>query len=363
MSKKTVYIYTKHQGQGASSRYRSIQYFDFLQQQGVTVVHRYLFSDEYLKLKYSKSRKHLFVAAVCYLKRFLNLISDVRKGRVFVVEKELFPYLPIKFEYLIKAVGAKYILDYDDAIWHNYDSHRRGIIRLLLGNKLKNIIHSSDYFIGGNDYLCEYARRAGAGHVVRIPTVIPQKKYHAACLDMPKSESFTLVWIGSPSTSPYLVELNDALGRLTREFNINVRLIGFDEKLSDSLSFRHTVVPWNADTEVAELASAHLGIMPLPDRPFEKGKCGFKLIQYMAVGLPVLASPVGVNVQIVENGVNGFTCQDSQDWYTRIRQIYLDAPLRIEMGKNSRQSFISKYSLEAASVIYLQTLEQVFAAR
>ncbi|MCW1874156.1 glycosyltransferase family 4 protein [Erwinia sp. INIA-01] len=361
MLKNAVYIYTKHQGQGASSRYRSIQYFDYLQQQGVTVVHRYLFSDEYLKLKYSKNRKHLLVAMTCYLKRFFNLVCDVRKGRVFIIEKELFPYLPVKFEYLIKAVGARYILDYDDAIWHNYDSHRRGLVRFLLGNKLKKIIRTSDFFIGGNDYLCDYADRAGARHVVTIPTVISQKKYHAAYLDMPKSEPFTLVWIGSPSTSPYLVELNDALSRITQEFDINVRLIGFDEKMSHRLAFRHTVVSWNADTEVSELATAHLGIMPLPDRPFEKGKCGFKLIQYMAVGLPILASPVGVNVQIVTNGVNGFTCRDSDDWYSRIRQIFLDETLRAEMGKNSRKNFIERYSLEAASIIYLQTIEQVCA--
>lgn len=359
MKKKNIYIYTKHQGQGASSRYRSIQYFDFLEKQGFTVIHRYLFSDEYLALKYCRDRRYILVAVMCYLRRFLDLFADVRRGRVFVIEKELFPYLPVKFERWIQLMGVKIILDYDDAIWHNYDANKRKIIRVLLGNKLKKIIKTANYFIGGNVYLCDYAKRAGCKNIVTIPTVISQKKYSSDYLKLPRSDIFTLVWIGSPSTSPYLFELNKALKRVTDEFNVNVKLIGFDENLTGRLAFRHTIVPWHADTELKELATAHLGIMPLPDRPFEKGKCGFKLIQYMAMALPVLASPVGVNAQIVQNGINGFTCQSDEDWYQRIVQIMCNETMRAEMGESSRRIFVENYSLESASLTYLSTIEQV----
>lgn len=358
---KTIYIYTKHQHQGASSRYRSIQYFDFLRQQGYSVIHRYLFSDAYLGLKYARNRRYLLVAVGCYLRRLLDLLRDVRKGHVFIIEKELFPYLPLNLERLIQAVGVRYILDFDDAIWHNYDANRRKIIRLLLGNKLQKIVKTADAFIGGNDYLCDYARHAGAKQVVMIPTVIPQSKYHDDYVRLPKNDRLTLVWIGSPSTSRYLLELNDPLQKLSDEFDLNVKLIGFDEQLAGQLRFRHSVVRWQAETEVGEMATAHIGMMPLPDGPFEKGKCGFKLIQYMAVGLPVLASPVGVNVQIVQNGVNGFTCQTGEEWYSRIRQLLLDENLRRAMGERSRAIFVDKYSLESASLTYLATIEQVRA--
>lgn len=359
MNKKTVYIYTKHQRQGASSRYRSIQYFDFLRKQGINVVHRFLFSDKYLLLKYNRNRRYLLVAVMCYVRRLKDLFYDVRKGHVFVIEKELFPYVPLLIERWIQRLGVKYILDFDDAIWHNYDANRRKIVRIVLGNKLKKTIKSSNYFIGGNAYLCDYARRADCENIVTIPTVISQNRYSVDYLRLPKSDVFTLVWVGSPSTSPYLFQLNDTLKKLTETYTVDVRLIGFDQKKASQLAFPHTITPWDAETEVRELATAHVGLMPLPDLPFEKGKCGFKLIQYMAVALPVLASPVGVNVQIVQNGINGFTCQSSDDWYQRTVELMQSESLRVEMGHASRKIFVEKYSLESTSITYLATIKKV----
>ena len=359
MKKSKLYFYTKHQFKGASSRYRSLQYFSYLEKEGYEIVHRFLFSDNYLNLKYNKNRFFYFHAFLCIVKRFINLISDARRNNVFIIEKELFPYLPFCIEKVLRMIGVKYIVDYDDAIWHNYDSHRSSFIRYALGDKLKKVIYHSNFFIGGNDYLCNYAKYSNAKCIAQIPTVLSKARYDEVFIDSVKESVFTIVWIGSPSTSRYISGINSALNEISKVFAVNIKLIGFDEALSKSLVFPHTVVKWDSKTEITEMASSHLGIMPLPDTPFEKGKCGFKLIQYMAVGLPVIASPVGVNNEIVNDHVNGFKCSTNDQWYEKIKFLILNENLRVEMGKVNRQVFVEKYSLESVAPRYLKVIADV----
>ena len=360
MLKKKIFFYTKHQQKGASSRYRSLQYFDLVSDNGYEIAHRYLFSDKYLVNKYKGNKiSYLFIALVNYVSRVFNLIVDIRPGNVFFIEKELFPYVPFALESILRFFKVKYIVDFDDAIWHNYDSSKNKWVRLFLANKLKGVIKGSDFFIGGNDYLCDYAHRCGAKNILNLPTVTSLKVYNESFIGVKKEDITTIVWIGSPSTSPYILMLNDVLTGLSEKYSVAVKLIGFDRSLSNSLTFNHSIVDWDPNTEVMEMAKSHIGIMPLPDKPFEKGKCGFKLIQYMAVGLPVLASPVGVNEKIVKSNINGYICDSNSDWYDRLEELILDNNKMQSMGAESRIIYVEKYSLEANAPLLLSVLNRV----
>ena len=260
------------------------------------------------------------------------------------IEKELWPWVPATLERALLG-RVPYALDFDDAIFHNYDLHRLAPVRRLWGRKIDRLMRRADLVTAGNDYLAERARQAGARRVEWLPTVVDLDRYpppRPRPTDRPGP--CRIVWIGSPSTVHYLREVEAALGRLASRRAIELTVIGAQIELPG--------VPlrcegWTEAGEAAAIAAADIGIMPLPDSPWERGKCGYKLIQYMACGLPVVASPVGVNRRIVENGVNGFLADDAQAWIDRLEWLVDHGPERLAMGAQGRQQVERTYSLQA----------------
>ena len=360
MKNRRVYFYTKHENKGASSRYRSIQYFPMLRESGFEVIQRYLFSDAYLESKYKKNKIYLIYAIAAYLRRLLHILMDFRSSNVIYVEKEFFPYLPPFFEFLAKVIRLKYIVDYDDAVWHNYDSNRFRFIRYLLSNKHKKIIGYAEKVVVGNDYLAQYALKFHPKKKVTIiPTALSSNRYASDKLS--RADNATdIVWIGSPSTSKYIIEIDSELKKITDRYNVVVRLIGFDSYLADQLSCKNLVIEWNEFTELTELSKGCLGIMPLVDRPFERGKCGFKLIQYMALGLPILGSPIGVNDSIIIDNVNGYKCSTASDWSEKIEYLILNPELRQTLGERGRKIFINEYCAETLVHKYIELINEAF---
>lgn len=324
-----ILFLTKYNDLGASSRIRSMQYFSkFENIESFDITHQYLFGNRYIKSLYSKSRFRIIVALLDYFRRLVFLLF---KGRydLIVVEKELFPYCPSIFESFLYLGSTPYILDYDDAIFHNYDSTSSKLKAFFLKGKLDLLIKNASAVHVGNKYLSDYMLKKCAKSVRFIPTVIDLKKYQSnVCVDK-DAGPFVIGWIGSPSTTKYLEIVLPCLEKLSLHFNICLLTIGASKITSTNLKvIQHE---WSSKTEVNLLSGISAGIMPLPNEKWEKGKCGYKLIQYMALGKPVIASPVGVNTSIVNNDV-GFLCNTEREWMEAIEYLILNGDARINMG-------------------------------
>jgi glycosyltransferase involved in cell wall biosynthesis len=199
--------------------------------------------------------------------------------------------------------------------------------------------------IVGNDYLGDRARQAGARRVELLPTVVDTSRY-TVTLTAP-SRPLTIGWMGSPSTATYLHFVAPVLQRMIDSYGLRVVAIGANPDQLRGLPFE--VRSWSEELEVEEIQRFDIGIMPLPDEPFERGKCGYKLIQYMACGKPVVASAVGVNTILVRHGINGFLARTELEWLEAFECLVNDPPLRHRMGTSGRMLVECEYSLRATA--------------
>jgi glycosyltransferase involved in cell wall biosynthesis len=277
-----------------------------------------------------------------YLKRIIELLR-CRLFDAVLVEKELLPWLPGILERALIPAGVPLILDFDDAVFHNYDRSRHAWVRLLLGDKLDKLMARADLVTVGNAYLGERATRAGSRRIERIPTVIDLDRY---IVEPHRRDSNQVVvgWIGSPSTAKYLRPVSDVLERL-RQRRI-IRCVAIGARADQLLGTPFEAIAWTEETEVPSLNGFDIGIMPLPDAPWERGKCGYKLVQYMACGLPVVASPVGVNREIVAVGESGLLAETETQWEEALERLIADTALRVRMGEAGRRRVEQQFCLQ-----------------
>jgi len=335
---------TRYYNKGASSRIRAYQYSDYMREHGIQLNISPLLDANYLN-KFYESKKY---DAVAIAKGMFRRLVDLRtsgKYDLLWIEKELFPYLPFSIDKLFLS-GIPYLADYDDAIFHNYDKHPRRIVSRLLGRKIDEIMANAAVVTAGNEYLAGRARQAGARRVEILPSVIDLEKY-PAIVRKTEEGPFKVGWIGSPSTAKHLLEAEIALKEVCRNRGGKIVLVGAGENPFSGLMA--TIRDWDAATETAEIGNFDVGIMPLPDNAWERGKCGFKLIQYMACGKPVVASPVGVNREIVIEGVNGFLASTPGEWVEALLRLKADPELRTTMGDNGRRMVEEKYCLQVTA--------------
>ena len=312
---------------GASSRVRTYQYIPLWEERGYQVKVTPFFNDKYLKEVYAQRPVGKWNVLLCYLRRFLLLFTVWRYDWIWV-EKEVFPYFPPHAEWLFSKLRG-YIVDYDDAVFHNYDCSRFAIVKWLMKDKIDRVMRYADLVWVGSPYLEERALRAGAARIERLPTVIDPSRYRQNVL-IAAMPYVTIGWIGSPHTSKYLDEIVNALERLHQAYHIKFLMVNGEKKLS--FTGRVEMVPWSEEGEVDALLQMDIGIMPLPDSPWERGKCGYKLIQYMACGLPVVATPIGINRDIVHHGVNGYLAYTENEWVDYLGRLIIDSRIRQEMG-------------------------------
>jgi glycosyltransferase involved in cell wall biosynthesis len=340
-----ILVLSRYERLGASSRIRMLQYIPYLEDHGVRITVSALFTNNYLRFYYDKGRKSFREIIKSYLVRVSELVKAGGYGLLWV-EKEFFPFLPSWGETLLRLFGVPYVVDYDDAVFHNYDIHSNSMIRAVLGRKTDAVMRNAAMVIVGNDYIADRAGRAGAKRVEYLPSVIDLNRYHMASPPVEK-RSFTIGWIGSPSATQYLNVAVPALAEICNDGNGRVVLIGAGSVALPGVPCE--VRSWSEDTEVADIQKFDVGIMPLPDTPWERGKCGFKLIQYMACGLPVVASPVGVNSKIVEHGRNGFLATTKDEWSHALRTLRDSLDLRCSQGAAGRRKVEQKYCLQVTA--------------
>lgn len=340
-----VLLLSRYPRLGASSRLRTMQYIPALNAQGIQVDVCPFFDAEYLNALYSNSRQR-----VSALRYFLKRIAVLRKKRsscdLIWLEKEALPWMPWIIERYLIGRGKPIVVDYDDAIFHRYDHHARYLVRSLLGSKIDSVMANATVVTAGNEYLAERARRAGSERVEYVPTVVDLEAYAPkGFVDQERGGSACIGWIGTPGTwSDWGRPMVPMLKELKSEYGARLIAIGAatDHATVDGVE----LIPWSEKSEIELLSNLDIGIMPLPDEPWTRGKCGYKLIQYMACGLPVVASPVGVNSKIVEHGVNGFLAQTNEEWREALTLLLNDADLRRRMGEAGRRRVEEEYSLQ-----------------
>jgi glycosyltransferase involved in cell wall biosynthesis len=334
---------TRYDQLGASSRLRTLQYLPKLRASGLTIDLSPLFDDRYVRDMYAKRISARHVAAR-YARRLYCMFSAKRYDLVWA-EKELLPWVPSAIELGLIPNSVRLVVDYDDALFHRYDQHRSHAVRRVLGTKIDAVMRRADLVLAGNDYLAAHARAAGCKWVEWLPTVVDLDRYGVGSQAHTKPRgSVTVGWIGTPSTAGYLGAVVAPLAELAASGKVHCVAIGAMPEQVAGTPF--VAKAWQEGEEVKMLRDLDIGIMPLPDAPWEKGKCGYKLIQYMACGLPVVASPVGVNGTIVEHGRNGFHASSGGDWLDRISLLVDDPQLRASMGKQGRRDVERSYSLQ-----------------
>ena len=369
-----VLALTRYSSLGPRSRIRFYQYIPYLTSCGVELQVVPLLDDDYVRSLYAGKRPSISSMVMAYVSRIARLANS-RSFDLLWIEKELLPWLPACAESLLAGQGISYVVDYDDAVFHRYDLHGNPLIRALLGKSINAVMRHATTVVVGNKYLAERARRAGASRIEYLPSVVDITVY---CVDrrteiplLPRKNApsgsafyarssnrysaggktdkqFRIGWIGSPITAPYVGLIRDALEEVSKEVNACLVLVGAGDQ--DPLpGLEKDILPWSEDSEVANIQSFDVGIMPLPDGPFERGKCGYKLVQYMACGLPVIASPVGVNTRIVEQGKTGFLASSNADWVQALVMLSRNANMRNELGKAGRKKIEQEYSLQVAA--------------
>jgi glycosyltransferase involved in cell wall biosynthesis len=359
MRQLSILVLSRYGNLGASSRLRCFQYLPTIADEGIQSVRHPLFTDSSLAERY----QHGGYRMPTLLHAFSNRLSALRMRQKFDllwIEKEALPWWPLWIE-LAMLNRVPFVLDYDDAIFHNYDHHHLSLIRKIFGKRLDGLMAKAALVICGNNYLVQRARDAGAPWVEVLPTVIDLDRYpnpHPTA-QLRTSTIPKLVWIGSPSTLRYLELLRDPLQRLARHTSFTLRVIG-GEYVLPGVDVEY--IPWSESTEVSNISECDVGVMPLFDSPWERGKCGYKLIQYMACGLPVVASPVGVNSSIVQEGVNGFLADTSEDWFNRLERLLSEASLRSSMGAAGRLRVEQDYCLQVTGPRLASLLRRVAGA-
>jgi glycosyltransferase involved in cell wall biosynthesis len=332
------------------------QFVPVLEAAGARVVVSPFFDDTYLEALYGRGTKGAAASISAYGRRIGALVRA--RADLVWVERELFPFLPGVFERALTACGLRYIVDWDDAVFHRYDRHGSALVRGVLGRKFDPLLAGAAAATPGNAYLAHYMAEHGARRITPVPTVVDPRRYDPA--PRTRGERLRLGWIGTPANARYLTVVADALRLLGGDPHVTLVTIG--APLLDGLPVPQEAHDWSEDTEAALLSTIDLGVMPLVDDPFERGKCGYKLIQYMASGRAVIASPVGVNAEIVTPDL-GLLATTPAEWAEAIRRIASDPARAQAMGAAGRAKVVSRYSVETAGAALVELFASVLAGK
>ncbi len=353
-SKKTIYFLTPYPKQAApSQRFRFEQYFDFLENEGYNCEVYPFYSFESWQLLYSQGNqlKKALVVIGSFMKRF-GILFKIRKADHLFIHREIAHVGPPIFEWIIANVlRRKYVYDYDDAIWlPNYSETNARFHRIKAYWKVKYCIKWADQVVCGNVFLENYAKKYNQNTRI-IPTTIDTENYHNLTCDH-NVKPVVIGWTGTHTTMRYLDDLIPVIKKLENKFDFEFLIISNEAPLYDVRSLKY--IKWTKENEIQDLTKIHIGVMPLVSDIWSEGKCGFKGLQYMALEMATIMSPVGVNTTIIEHGNNGFLANSEEEWEHFLTILLESETLRRTIGQKGRQTIIEKYSVRANNKYYLE---------
>lgn len=334
-----VVAFTKTASIGPSSRYRYLQYRDLLRGEGVELVCRPLFGVTWFRLLRIRPRwlATLLKCGYVPLRFAVRLVQLIGLGApdLVVIEHQLFPYLPAFAEAWLSARGQRWTVEFDDAIH---------LTRFHL-SKMKSLVRQAARVIVGNSTLAAFAREHSKA-VAIVPTTIPLSRYPLPAWPRSAVRAGPRVigWIGLPYNFDALRILAEPLRQLAQEMPLLLRVVSSGDPHLAGVPVE--VVEWSYATEIELLSSFDVGVMPLVDDPWSRGKCGLKILQYFAAGVPVVASPVGVNRDIIEHGVNGYLADDAAAWLVALRRLLAEPGQAAALAQAGRATVEQHYSAE-----------------
>ena len=326
-------------------RFRIEQWEPFLNKKGIYIDYSPFLLNEHNTSFYQDGNfiRKSFRLLYSFLNRFRD-VKKIPKYDLVYIYREAALIGPAFFERLIKATKVPLVFDFDDAVFlRKISSFHSKFIFLKSPKKVATICRISNHVVVGNSFLAKYASKFNSSVTV-VPTTIDTDKYQL--LDRkPHSKILTIGWSGSFSTVKDLDTLREILQALAKQEPFRLLVIGTPNYQIEGVNVKAT--PWRAETEVADLQAIDIGIMPLPDDEWSRGKCGLKALQYMALGIPTVCSPVGVNSEIVQDGKNGFLANTGQEWMEKLKLLLKAPQLRMKLGAAGRKTVEDKYSAQA----------------
>ena len=319
---------------GPASRYRIFQFQPYFEAAGIELDILPALGDDWLQAEYldaSKRQLKRIKAAAMGAARRLSQLALLGKADLVIIERELFPKLPGSIEHFLLKRCAPYGIEFDDAI---YLSKGRA-------DKYPKLLRNASFVITGNEHLASWARQH-QDRVHVIPTCVPVQDYTAK-QDYALGTLPEIGWVGLTSNLPYVAQISPLIREPLEKFGARIHILSGQP---GDLQMPSLFTPWSLQKEQEIIQGFDIGVMPLPTNGFTRGKCGLKILQYMAAGIPVVASAVGVNQTIIQDGINGILIHDSSEWAPAIERLLEDKALRQALGSAGRETAKSLYSTE-----------------
>lgn len=332
---------------------------EYLNQNGYKCELSYIISEADDKIFYAKGFFFLKMLVVikAYFKRYRDIFRSKEYDVLFIF-REAFMTGTTFFEKKFSKSNAQLVFDFDDAIWlHDTSEGNKKFEWLKNPDKTAKLISLSDMVFAGNHYLADYAKQYNK-NVAVIPTTI-NVNYHKRSESNSDKEKICIGWTGSHTTIKHFKLAENAMVKLKEKYEekIYFKVIGDAVYINEKLAIKG--IAWSLENEIKELEEIDIGIMPLPDDDWSKGKCGFKGLQYMAMEIPAVMSPVGVNTEIISDGVNGFLANGDDEWIEKLSRLIEDKNLRQKMGKEARKTVVENYSFDSQKGNYLKYFNEL----
>lgn len=341
-----------------SQRFRFEQYLPFFENENINYEVTAFLNEKTWRIFYKEGYTLQKIVGILkgILKRHLILFSLHQYDKLFI-HREACLIGPAYFEWLYaKVFRKKIIFDFDDAIWIKDVSHvNKKLSWLKFPNKTEKIITYATTVIAGNNYLAAYAKQFNK-NVCVIPTTI-DTSYHYPHKTIKEEKKIRIGWTGTITTNNHLKLLFPVLAEIKKKYP-QVELVMISNVPIKDEQLEIIYIKWDITKEIEDLSSFDIGIMPLPDDEWAKGKCGFKGLQYMALEIPTIMSPVGVNAEIIQDGENGFLATSETDWIEKLSRLIESEELREKIGRAGRNTVVDRYSIDANRERFLKILQK-----
>jgi len=312
----------------AASRYRVLQYIPYLNSKGI---------DTSVSL-YPRTLKENF--------QFFN---DLPQYDIIFLQRKRFNQPRLGW---LRKRAKRIIYDFDDSVMYR-NSKARDPISQTRRRRFVQMIKNSNFVIAGNEFLKSEVLPFNP-NVEVIPSAIDQERYHLKTYPL-KQDRVTLGWIGDHGSIHYLEKMRPLFDKIGEQYpHVNLKIVC--DTFFDCERMNVIKKNWSSEEEVADLQGFDIGLMPLVDDPWSWGKCGLKIIQYQGVGLPVVCTPVGINMDLVEDGINGYWAMTLVEWEKKLSALIEDSELRERMGREGRRRVLENYTYQACAPRLLSIL-------